>query len=155
MLGCIEWSWEKVFMKKMVIVALGGLGIIAATSGTAFAGLEFCNQTDLRVQISVAYNDKGKGSWVSEGWWGLDPGECYVPTPLKGDLKNRYYYYYAKDGDGGYWGGDPDEGYMYCTDSQPFTIHGDACASRGYTQRSFEEVDTGKTAKHYTVDLTD
>ncbi|MGB1026599.1 MAG: DUF1036 domain-containing protein, partial [Rhodospirillaceae bacterium] len=98
---------------------------------------------------SIAIGYKDGGNWVSEGWWNADSGECKVV--VQGNLKNRYYYYMAESNEGWFDGQD----YMFCTETQAFTIIGDEnCQSRGYEESSFRQIDTGQTATSYTLTLT-
>ena len=134
---------------------LKGVALAATLScAPAMAGLEFCNKTAGKVQVSVGYHEDG--NWIAEGWWGIQAGECYTPTPLKGNLRSRYYYYFAQESYGeGYWGGDDrDSGYMFCVDDEPFTLRDGNCEDRGYRSESFEQVDTGES-RSYTVNLRD
>ncbi len=109
-------------------------------------GLTFCNQTAAYVTVAVGFDDND--TWVSEGWWGMDPGDCV--TVLSGDLTHRYYYYRATSRDMDF----PGEEYFFCTDSGPFEIRGDTdCVDRGFRRQEFASVDTG-TAAAYTVELT-
>jgi len=121
-----------------------------ATAGPAPARADFrmCNNTANRVSISLAYTD-AKG-WVSEGWWNLKPTDC--DTLLRGALAAQFYYVYAMDERGGEWKG---RAFM-CTSDREFKIEGrQDCFVRGYDRTGFFEVDTGKEAKNWTVQLTD
>jgi uncharacterized membrane protein len=119
------------------------LGLALPTS--AKAELKFCNKTSKKVDVAVGYKSNDK--WVSEGWWGLDPGIC--KSPIKASLQKRYYYYYAESDDLT-WQGD----YIFCTSDKEFTIEGaDECKSRGYTPEGFKEIDVGEDINH-TIDLT-
>ena len=123
--------------------ALATLALLSAAP--AAAELTFCNQTTAYVTVAVGYSDNG--IWVSEGWWGMDPGGC--ATVLGGDLTKRYYYYRATSKDIEF----PGDSYFFCTDSGPFEIRGDAdCVERGYRRQEFAGVDTGD-ASAYTIDL--
>lgn len=122
-------------------LALGTLGL----AGEAEAGLEVCNQTDTRHQVAIGYSDEG--TWVSEGWWGVDPGAC--TTVIGGDLKVRNLYY-RPTASGHDYGGE----YAFCVDSAAFTIRGDTdCAARGYREALFLLEDTGPTATEWTIVL--
>ncbi|MFT7593535.1 MAG: hypothetical protein ACI8R4_000848 [Paracoccaceae bacterium] len=82
---------------------------------------------------------------MSEGWWNIAAGDC--KTPIRGDLKNRYYYYMTKSKGWNFW----DEKFRFCTTSDAFTITGDEdCAGRGYDSNHFRKIDTGKTGKRRT-----
>jgi uncharacterized membrane protein len=89
-------------------------------------------------------------AWVSEGWWNLKPTDCN--TLLRGSLAAQYYYVYAMDERGGEWKG---KAFM-CTSDREFKIDGrQDCFVRGFDRTGFFEVDTGKDAKNWTVQLTD
>ena len=107
-----------------------------------------CNLTTSRVSVALAYTD-GK-QWFSEGWWNLKPSDC--EALLSGALAAEYYYVYAMDERGGEWKG---KAFM-CTSDREFKIVGrQDCYVRGYERTGFFEVDTGKDAKNWTVQLTD
>lgn len=128
---------------KLTLLPLGCA--LACAAGAAQAGLEVCNQTDLRASVAIGYNEDG--TWTSEGWWLVDAGDCV--TMVGGDLKKRYYYWHATNADGAFAG----ESYEFCVTSEVFTIQGDTdCAQRGYAPGDFSEADTGK-ATHYTIAL--
>ncbi len=130
-------------MRKFKLLAFG---LAVLTAGPALAGLEICNQSDQRQSVAIGHK-QGDG-WVSEGWWLIEPGKC--STPVKGDLKNRYYYYRATVPSGSF----EDEGFYFCTQSEPFTIEGqDGCTARGFRREGFRKIDTGQTATHFTLTL--
>jgi uncharacterized membrane protein len=125
---------------------LFGSALLAAAP--ARADFRMCNLTASRVSVSLAYTD-GQ-SWVSEGWWNLKPSDC--DTLVRGALAAQYYYVYAMDERGGEWKG---KAFM-CTSDREFKIEGrQDCFVRGYERTGFFEVDTGKDAKNWTVQLTD
>jgi uncharacterized membrane protein len=114
----------------------------------ARADFRLCNLTANRVSVALAYTD-GQ-NWVSEGWWNLKPQDC--DTLLRGALAAQYYYVYAMDERGGEWKG---KAFM-CTSDREFKIEGrQDCFVRGFERTGFFEVDTGKDAKNWTVQLTD
>jgi uncharacterized membrane protein len=124
------------------------LPLLGALAAPAHADFRLCNQTSDRVSVSLAYTDGKK--WVSEGWWNLKPADC--DTLLEGPLAAEFYYVYAMDERGGEWKG---KAYM-CTNDREFKIEGrEDCFARGYERTGFFEVDTGKDAKNWTVQLTD
>lgn len=51
----------------------------------AWSELRICNETSDRHSVAVGY--KADGTWLSEGWWILEPGDC--ATLVKDDLKYR------------------------------------------------------------------
>ncbi len=113
---------------------------------TAELGLRICNDTTFTQAVSIGY--EGDEGWTSEGWWNLKPDDC--TTVIGGALKKRYYYYRAEID-----GGEFNEGsYYFCTTPQEYTIIGDTdCEARGYDRENFAEIDTGPTAKGFTVTL--
>ncbi|WP_395666231.1 DUF1036 domain-containing protein [Methylocella sp.] len=131
-------------------VALGAFAGLVAALGVAPALADFrlCNATANRVSVSLAYTDGA--TWVSEGWWNLKPGAC--ETLVRGALAAEYYYLYAQDERGAEWKG---KAFM-CTRDREFRILGrEDCYVRGFDRTGFFEVDTGKEAKNWTVQLTD
>ena len=127
------------------ILAMAGSVLAAAP---AHADLRLCNNSSSRVSVSIAYTD-GQ-TWVSEGWWNLKSTAC--ETLLRGNLAAQFYYIYAMDERGGEWKG---KAYM-CTRDREFRIEGrENCLVRGFDRTGFFEVDTGKDAKNWTVQLTD
>jgi uncharacterized membrane protein len=132
--------------KKIGIVACS----LAATFSIAPALADFrmCNTTGNRVSVALAYTD-GQ-NWTSEGWWNLKPSDCDIL--LRGTLAAQFYYVYAMDERGGEWKG---KAFM-CTSDREFKIDGrQDCFVRGFDRTGFFEVDTGKDARDWTVQLTD
>ena len=119
-----------------------------AAATPAAADFRLCNNTTNRVSVSLAYTDGD--AWVSEGWWNLKPSNC--ETLLRGPLAAEFYYVYAMDEKGGEWKG---KAFM-CTRDREFKIDGrENCYVRGFDRTGFFEVDTGKDARSWTVQLTD
>jgi uncharacterized membrane protein len=131
-----------------LMIAAGLLWLVLDTRDAA-ADFRLCNTTTSRVGVAIGYKDEKEG-WISEGWWNVPSQKCEVL--LAGDLVARYYYVHAVDYDrGGEWGGKA----MMCTDDKEFIIRGvNDCATRGYKQTGFFEVDT-QEEKDWTVRLTD
>lgn len=118
------------------------MAALALWPGLAQAGLEICNGTAERQSVSIGY--KSGEDWVSEGWWNIAPGDC--AEPVTGALTNRYYYYRATSAGQSFAG----DGYSFCTQSDAFTIVGDAdCEARGYQTGDFAVIDTGETATRH------
>ena len=129
-------------------LALAGLFLALAGPGVARADFRVCNNSSGRVSVAIAYTD-GQ-TWVSEGWWNLKSSDCEVL--LRGSLAAQFYYVYAMDERGGEWKG---KAFM-CTNDREFKIEGrQDCYVRGFERTGFFEVDTGKDAKNWTVQLTD
>ncbi len=128
-------------MKSFGIAAV--LALVSLVPGTARAGLEICNNTQVRQTVAIGY--KSGDDWVSEGWWNIDANDC--KTLVGGDLKQRFYYFLAKSSGWNF----TDENIAFCTASEVFTIIGDEnCTERGYDKGYFSKIDTGKTAKSFT-----
>ena len=119
--------------------------ILPLLAGPAYADLTVCNDTDIRSTVAIGYHNDG--SWTSEGWWGIEPGQCR--SVVKGKLPKRHYYWRATSADGPVVTGD----YSFCTASDAFTIVGDKdCADRGYKKAGFREEDIGE-ATDYTLSI--
>ena len=132
-------------MRIPILAALACATVLAAP---ARADFRICNQTPNRVSISLAYSEGA--NWVSEGWWNLKPTDCQAL--LRGALAAEFYYVYAMDERGGEWKGRT----FMCTSDREFKIDGrQDCYVRGYDRSGFFEIDTGKDAKDWTVQLTD
>jgi uncharacterized membrane protein len=130
------------------LLALSALGVALCAAAPARADLRMCNNTNNRVSVAIGYTD-GQ-NWVSEGWWNLKSLDCV--TLLRGALAAEFYYLYAMDERGGEWKGKV----FMCTSDREFKIDGrQDCFVRGYNRTGFFEVDTGKDAKSWTVQLTD
>ncbi len=130
--------------KLFVMATLGLFGF----SAPALADFRLCNNATSRVSVAISYTD-GQ-AWVTEGWWNLKQSAC--ETLLRGPLAAQFYYVYAMDERGGEWKG---KAYM-CTRDREFRIEGrDNCLVRGFDRTGFFEIDTGKDAKNWTVQLTD
>jgi len=124
-----------------VFIAIGFLS-------PAKADFRLCNNTSNKLSVALAYTD-GE-TWVSEGWWNLKSSAC--ETLLRGPLAAEFYYVYAMDERSGEWKG---KAFM-CTRDHEFHIIGrQDCFTRGFDRTGFFEIDTGKEAKNWTVQLTD
>ena len=121
---------------------------MTCAAAPAQADFRLCNNSGTRISVAVAYTDGAE--WVSEGWWNLKASACEVI--LRGPLAAQFYYVYAMDERGGEWKG---RAFM-CTKDHEFRISGrEDCFSRGFDRTGFFEIDTGKDAKNWTVQLTD
>lgn len=116
------------------------LAAAAMLPNGAFADLQFCNESHTLVHIAIGYSEND--AWMSQGWWMADPGECVVT--VTGDLRQRYYYYFADSTDPDYTFDNEDTLYTFCIQGPAFTIYGDTdCEERGYDTQDFNEIDTG------------
>jgi uncharacterized membrane protein len=121
-------------------LALLAFVLVTALPGVARAELKFCNHTYEDVNLAIGFSAPDTKEWTSEGWFTVKPNECYAPPPLSGNLKARYYYYYA-DSEAGKWGGN----YIFCVQDKKFDITGtNVCKSRGYEPQGFREIDVGE-----------
>ena len=124
------------------------LAVLLLSAAPAHADFRVCNNTASRASVALAYTDGS--AWVSEGWWNLKANSC--ETLLGGALAAQFYYVYGVDESGGEWKG---RAFM-CTRDREFRIDGrQDCFVRGFDRTGFLEIDTGKDAKDWTVQLTD
>jgi len=136
-----------VLMKDLMIGALAA-SLLSLAGAPAHADFRLCNSTANRVSVAIAYTDGT--NWVSEGWWNLKASGC--ETLVRGPLAAEFYYVYAMDERGAEWKG---KAFM-CTRDREFRISGrEDCFLRGFDRTGFFEIDTGKDAKNWTVQLTD
>lgn len=121
--------------------------LLALMIGSAHADFRLCNKTMHRVSVAIAYTNGT--AWVSEGWWNLKANGC--ETLMRGPLAAEFYYVYAMDERGAEWKGKT----FMCTRDHEFRITGrQDCFVRGFDRTGFFEVDTGKDARNWTVQLT-
>ncbi len=138
---------ERAVTKTSAAVAIAIL-LACGWAGAARADFRLCNNTNNRVSIAIAYTDAE--GWVSEGWWNVKANGC--ETLVRGPLAAEFYYAYAMDERGGEWKG---KAFM-CTRDREFKINGrNECFTRGFDRTGFFEIDTGKDARNWTVQLTD
>lgn len=117
---------------------VGVLGIWLPS--VSHAELSFCNHTRSDIFIAVAWGNEGV--FTRKGWFKAEPGQCVAP--IKGNLKERYYYYYAQRADRSIWAGD-DDNRKYCIHpTSVFEYKGNdfTCPSEAYTV-NFHRIDTG------------
>src|SRR5690348_11544173 len=80
------------------------------------AGLVFCNETGQKLSTAVAWDLDN--DWKSQGWFNLAPQECALV--VQGDLKHRYYWYYAHTKDLTWSGQDDQHAAFFCTSPKAF-----------------------------------
>ena len=135
-------------MRLPSLAAAALLVTAALPPSAARADFRVCNNTASRASLALAHTDGA--AWVSEGWWNLKANSC--ETLLRGALAAQFYYAYGMDESGGEWKGKA----LMCTRDHEFRIDGrQDCFVRGFDRTGFFEVDTGKDAKDWTVQLTD
>lgn len=126
----------------------------------AQAAMSFCNRSAVAIEAALGYRDETDAktdSWISEGWWRIEPGQC--SRVFGQPLTQRFYFYYAhalsqatKDAPPTVWSGK----YKFCTDDKAFRVEGDAdCASRKLLSTGFQELDLGSNVRDYTLDFKD
>jgi len=135
-------------MHRTSLAMLTALFLAGLGAGPADAAFNVCNKTTLPVRVALGRFDST--NWTSRGWWTIAPQSC--AGLLSGPLDARYYYLYATDGGAGSWSG----GRAFCvSQTDKFSIGGRGdCASRGFDQKSFFEVDTGNKPD-WTQNLSD
>jgi uncharacterized membrane protein len=125
-------------MRRAPLLALL-TALAAVQAAPARAAFNVCNRSDLPTRVALGRFDGTH--WTSQGWWTIVPKSC--ARLLTGPLQARYYYLYATDGAGGSWEGKT----HFCTaPGAKFLAPGrNDCTRRGFDQRGFFEVDTGKS----------
>ncbi len=122
--------------------------------------MSFCNRTKVTIEAALAYralDEDNKETWVSEGWWRIEPGQCARVFMVP--LDQRFYFYYARalstpnpEVAPFEWSGK----YQFCTGKKAFRIVGDReCSARKYQSSGFREIDVGTKAKDYSLDFRD
>lgn len=132
-------------MIPLRFLAIAALIFLAAP---VHAQLSFCNKTAKSVNIAIRFMDENK-NWRTKGWYNFTPGEC--ASVIGGDLRNRYYYYYAKRSDGVQWGGSSGD-VRLCVKSTAFDIQD--CNFSDIQFVWMKTIDTGDTSKSHRVTLT-
>jgi len=139
-------------MKRLAVLAAAALAVIGAMAllpSPARASFKVCNNYKEHINTAVAYYSKEYDYFISEGWWGLDPGQC--KTAIAGNLKVRYVYVYAVNNDDSWeWSGDDNNGgaYKMCVNPEdPFTLY-NAQNKCPFEYKKFRQVDTGDSATY-------
>jgi len=115
----------------------------------------FCNRTQNPIQAAFGYRETV--TWISQGWWRIEPGQC--ARVFGAPLTQRFYFYYAtslvrpaKDKPPFTWTGK----YEFCTDTKAFKVEGDgSCETKSYQTLGFQEIDIGANTRDYTLDFKD
>lgn len=138
----------------IAIVAL----ILVVFHSEARANVKFCNQTNAKASVAIAYSEKdaegtstgGHRGVRVEGWWGLEPGECKVVSTI--NAGDYWVYYHAHSSESTWTGGG-----LLCVASErfltggPFKDRGASCRP-GYRLEGFRRMNTA--AKNHTHNLT-
>jgi len=138
------------------VVAGIALGSAFLFSSPAHAAFLFCNKTSQAIEAAFGYRDQT--TWISEGWWQIQPGQC--ARVYGKPLTQRFYFYFAhvlappsnNSKQTLVWSGK----YAFCVDSKAFRSEGDGnCEARGFREQGFQEIDIGPNTKDYTLTFED
>jgi len=114
-----------------------------ANAREAKLGFFYCNKTDNEVWSAIATPGEGE-TYMSKGWWKLEPGDC--AKIIKGELKNDHYYVYGViEGvdDREISGGDK----TFCVNAVMFEAKSDvACADQEFDEAAFRRIEIGGAA---------
>ena len=125
-------------MKALIVVLIASMCMFSLTHD-AFAGLEFCNHSGSDIlDVAVAYQTRH--GWVSEGWWTIQRGEC--KTAVGNRLHNQFYYYYARDNSGVFYGGN----HYFCVDTKRFFFEDPKRCSQS-EMKGFRELNVGNSGQ--------
>ena len=136
-----------------LLPSLFGIMVVSVTlaiHSETWAGLEFCNRSNSKIFLAIAYGQKDAPGTstnqhrgvTAEGWWDIEPNQCEHVSDI--DAGNHWVYYYGHSKSGAYGGNS-----MLCvstkrfTRGQQFQRAGDRCPS-GYRLEGFRRLDTSK-----------
>jgi len=125
-------------MLRTTLILAMGLAAASCLADPALADFNLCNKSSQAVRAALGRFDGT--NWTSEGWWTIPPKGC--SSLLTGPLQGRFYYLYASDGAAGTWEGKTH--FCVAPDKRFKSVGRSGCAKRGFDQRGFFEVDTGK-----------
>lgn len=149
------------FPNAFIVPSLFVFLFVLGQSHPVFAAMSFCNKTTGAIESALGYRgddgDDGGASWVSEGWWRIEPGQC--ARVYAAPLSQRFYFYYAhalapsaRESVPTEWTGK----YVFCTNPKAFRIEGDGnCGKRKFQSLGFQELDVGPNARDYTLNFKD
>lgn len=106
--------------------------LLAALSdpSAASAGTSICNDTGALHQLAVTA--RTDGSWITQGWQALAPGDCVDPLPE--GYEGRFFYFRAESPGHQF----RDDSIRFCTKAGPFRAGGSGdCNARGYREQAF------------------
>ena len=134
--------------------------LLLSACASASADFQVCNQTDVKVDVSIGYLDAETG-WTSRGWWPLPVGGC--ARVLAGSLTSQYYYVYATGEGGKRWDAQKGQaGGFFCVTPKKFTVPVSDhetdrvlnCEKGGLMTRQFAVIDVGRERSNFTHTLT-
>lgn len=144
----------------LIATAAAALAIMLAHPAPASAAFTVCNSTTqgtVWVADAITWHYKGDSYGESQGWWGIDQGDC--KTLINNDISDYsvYIFAYAQDDTSSIWSGaKANESHYYCVDTVKFLFKGDDMdtpCSNG-SSRNFRYVDTSSDST-FTYRLTD
>jgi uncharacterized membrane protein len=135
---------------KYAVIAFSFISLGLMFNNRALAELNICNESGLPMYIAVAWSEDN--DWKSRGWFNMGAGEC--ATMISGDLRSRYYWYYAESLEKKLiWSGaGKDHSGAFCVISDAFFFR-DANRT-DCDDREFRRIDTGDDVA-YTLSLTE
>jgi uncharacterized membrane protein len=92
-------SCSRIWLMANIVVAVL---IVFGTNTAALADFRVCNQSSVRMKVSIGYPDSNLG-WTSRGWFDLADGSCI--SLIHGRLTSSAYYLYAMGEGGRVWEG--------------------------------------------------
>ena len=112
-----------------------------ANAREAKLGFFYCNKTNSEVWSAIAEPTDGE-SYVSKGWWKLEPGDC--AKIIKGQLTSDHYYVYGAieeaGGEKDITGGDK----SFCVNAVMFSASNNTpCADQELDEATFRRVEIG------------
>jgi len=126
--------------------------VCSVSSELAFADFRVCNKLSNRIDVAIGHAN-GNGTTV-RGWTLVGANDC--ETIIKGDLKWRYYYLYARHPNGSRaWPPRSHAMREQCIRKTGFSIDvgkGEGCPP-GFSVIGYGELDTGRQSTSYTLSL--
>lgn len=111
--------------------------VLFVLSSQCFAGLIVCNNTAQPSNIALGW--KEGTDWVSKGWWEVQPRDCRLL--IIGELRNKYYYYYAESKSGDLKWNDSKEAHFCTTDDKfYYNSNSDNCVGENFRRVDVEHI---------------
>ncbi|MCA1994387.1 MAG: DUF1036 domain-containing protein [Coleofasciculus sp. S288] len=157
----------KIHLRSFALAVPASFLMVLLFQKASFAWLKVCNRTPEEIYVAIGYKMNqaidccGQSqdsevvckkaclfSWISQGWWNINPGECANVLNRNLQYNTVYYYYAHTEGRQREWRGDT----PFCTSSSAFQyFHGEGfnCSD---TLEDFREVRT-RGSRNYTLNL--
>ena len=84
-------------MKKTGLAVVSLVLVLAAASGAYSATIDFSNDLDVRVSVTLTYVDADSGALTTRGWWRVEPGGEAAITVNADESRGIYYAAYNKN----------------------------------------------------------